>query len=322
MKRGIFLQLALAAVLLLPAWAGAQSANGSSLSLGQYREKLAAISQGVDSLREHPENAGSVEGAIPDTMTVTTSAGEIAVHHSELKSDIAEFAKADSKKRALLLPQIQDYVHRLSRDAADFDRPSQAPDARGKLTAILARREFRNLKGANAKDVLLSKIFGWLIRLLNRISMTAGGNFNWFQLLVYLIIGIALVVILVWTLRRLRGAREEPSQREIVPFSPSARSWHAWLAEARWLAQQQDWRNAIHLAYWAGISYLEEHGAWKPNRARTPREYLGLVGARTAKYPVLAALTRQLERVWYGYSAAGQSDFEETLTQLEKLGCR
>jgi len=41
-----------------------------------------------------------------------------------------------------------------------------------------------------------------------------------------------------------------------------------------------------------------------------------------AQYPVLAALTHKLEVVWYGYGSAAESDFEEALGQLEKLGCR
>jgi hypothetical protein len=120
----------------------------------------------------------------------------------------------------------------------------------------------------------------------------------------------------------LRRPQEDLPQREIIPFAPSARSWRAWLADARAQAQQEDWRNAIHLAYWAGISYLEEHGAWKPNRARTPREYLRLIGKAASQYPVLAALTRKLEIVWYGYGTAAEADFHEALGQLEKLGCR
>ena len=98
------------------------------------------------------------------------------------------------------------------------------------------------------------------------------------RLLIYLVVGAAVTLLLIWTIRRLRRPQEELPQREIIPFAPSARGWRTWLAEARALAQEQDWRNAIHLAYWAGISYLEEHGAWKPNRARTPREYLRLIG--------------------------------------------
>jgi Domain of unknown function (DUF4129) len=308
------------AALLMLGGAAMASAPAASLSLDEYRRELAGISERVDSLHDHQENAGAVAASIPDKMTVRTAAGEIIVNHSDLKADLTEFAKADSEKRTRLLPQIQDYVRTLSQDAASFDRPQQTA-AHDKLAAILAQREFRNLQGPNAKDVLLAKIFGWLIRMLSRLGAGNAG-FNWFQLVIYAIIAGALTVILVWTLRRLRGRRAESSPREIVPFAPSARSWHVWLAEARSLAQKQDWRSAIHLAYWAGISFLEEHGAWKPNRARTPREYLRLVGTRTAKYPPLAALTRQLERVWYGYNDAAESDFNEALALLEKLGCR
>jgi hypothetical protein len=142
------------------------------------------------------------------------------------------------------------------------------------------------------------------------------------RLIIYLLVGAAATLLLLWTIRRLRRPQEELPEREIIPFAPSARSWRAWLADARTQAQKEDWRNAIHLAYWAGISYLEEHGAWKPNRARTPREYLRLIGKAAAQYPVLAALTRKLEIVWYGYGTAAEADFHEALGQLEKLGCR
>jgi hypothetical protein len=33
-------------------------------------------------------------------------------------------------------------------------------------------------------------------------------------------------------------------------------------------------------------------------------------------------LTRKFELVWYGHREAAESDFQETLGQLEKLGCR
>ena len=310
--------LALVAVALTGSPAAA--AQSQALSLDEYRRELAAISDRIDSLREHPENAGDVAASIPDKVAVLTASGEITVVHSDLKSDLTEFAKANSEKRKRLLPDIQEHMRILIQNAAAADRPRQAA-AHDKLAGILAQREFRNLQGPNPKDVLMAKLFGWLIRLLNKIG-SGNASFNWFQVVIYLIIGTALTIILVWTIRRLRGRREEPAAREIVPFAPSARNWRLWLDEARSLAQQQDWRNAIHLAYWAGISFLEEHGAWKPNRARTPREYLRLIGTRTPKYTPLAALTRQLERVWYGFNDAAEADFNEALAQLEKLGCR
>jgi hypothetical protein len=168
----------------------------------------------------------------------------------------------------------------------------------------------------------MARLFHWLDRILTGLFRGArGAGGSWLQILVYLLVGAAMILLVVWTALRLNRPGAD-SAKEIIPFAPSARSWRSWLAEARSLAQQQDWRNAIHVAYWAGISFLEENGAWKPNRARTPREYLRIVGSRKPQYSPLAALTRKLELVWYGHRDAGEPDFQETLGQLERLGCQ
>jgi Domain of unknown function (DUF4129) len=320
MKRGAQ-QLAglLSAALLLSFCSTACAAN---LSLGQYRQQLQELTTKVDSLRDHPEQGAVTEATIPDQVTVNAGQGEITVNYRELKNDLAAFSKAYAQKRSAMLPQIQNYLQALRAEADAFELGTDTEAARRKLTGILARSEFRKVGGPSAKDILLAKIFGWLLRLLGRLSIAGRSRFDLFQILIYLLIGAALILLLIWTVRRLRRPPEEPAVREFIPFAPSARSWRVWLAEARALAQQQDWRGAIHLAYWAAISFLEEHGAWKPNRARTPREYLQLVGLRSSRYPALAALTRKLEVVWYGHREAAESDFQETLRQLEKLGCR
>src|SRR5262249_46361965 len=123
-------------------------------------------------------------------------------------------------------------------------------------------------------------------------------------------------------MRRFRRPKEETSTREIIPFAPSARGWRTWLAEARAQAGKHGWRGGIHLGYWAGNSFLGEGGAWKTHRGRTPRGDSGLVGTRGPNYPPLAALTRKFEIVWYGNRDTAESDFNEALGQLEKLGCR
>jgi hypothetical protein len=320
MKRST-LQLAafLAAVFLL---SFSSTARAADLSLDEHRHQLQELTAKVDSLNDHPEQAAVTEAIIPDQVTVKAGKGEITVNYRDLKNDLADFSKADAQKRSAMLPQLQNYLQALRAEADAFDQGTDSEAARRKLTRILARSEFRQMDGPSAREILLAKIFGWLLRLLSRLSSAGRSRFDLFQVLVYLLIGAALLLLLVWTVRRLRRPREEPAMREIIPFAPSARSWRVWLAEARALAQQQDWRGAIHLAYWAGISFLEQHGAWKPNRARTPREYLQLVGLRSSRYPALAALTRKFEVVWYGHRDAAESDFQETLGQLEKLGCR
>lgn len=293
-----------------------------SISVAEYKQQLHDMAQKVAALKANPGQAGKLVAEIPDTVSVTTSSGEINVNYKPLKADLTTFSRTEEEKRASLLNQIQNYVQALTSEAEAYGSAgTNLSAAHDKLTAILARGEFNKVRGPNAKDAVLARIFRWIARHLRGFG-GSNSTFDLMRFFIYLLVAIAATFLLIWTIRRLRRPQEELPQREIIPFSPSARSWRAWLAEARDLAQQQDWRNAIHLAYWAGISYLEEHGAWKPNRARTPREYLRLIGSRAAQYPVLAALTRKLEHVWYGYGEAAESDFHDTLSQLEKLGCR
>ena len=94
------------------------------------------------------------------------------------------------------------------------------------------------------------------------------------------------------------------------------------MSEAQEAAASGLWREAVHLAYWAGISFLEEGSAWRPDKARTPREYLRLLPAASEHRSALSALTRQLEVTWYGNDPAGPDTFSETVTLLENLGCR
>ena len=300
----------------------APMACAEGISVAEYRQQLHDMAQKVDGLKADPSQAGKLVAEIPDTVSVTSSSGEVKVNYKPFKADLATLSSANEEKRSALLNQIQNYVQALNAAADSYDKPSDLTDAHSKLSRILSRDEFKKVHGPNAKDALLARFFRWIARHLARLKIGGNSNFDLFRFLIYLLVAIAATFLLIWTVRRLRRPQEELPQREIIPFSPSARSWRAWLAEARALAQQQDWRNAIHLAYWAGISYLEEHGAWKPNRARTPREYLRLIGSRAAQYPVLASLTRKLEHVWYGYGEAAESDFHDTLSQLEKLGCR
>jgi hypothetical protein len=313
----------LALILCALAWpAPPAAADGSSLSPAEYRQHLRELAAKVDSLADHPQEAGQTLATIPDKVTVNTGKGEVTVSYQDLKDDLAAFSRADAQKRPAILAQVRNYLRQLGDEAEAYEQDASPEAARRKLADILARREFNKARGPSPGDILLGKIRAWLSRLLSRLFSAGSSGFDVFQILVYLLIAAAFILLAVWTWRRLRRPSDELTPREIIPFAPSARSWRLWLAEARSLAQQQDWRNAIHLAYWAGISFLEEGGAWRPDRARTPREYLRLLGPRMANYTPLASLTRKFEVVWYGHRDAAESDFQETLGQLEKLGCR
>lgn len=317
------LRTALRAAFTLCIFLSCAAVASSSVSLGEYRQQIGQLAQKISSLSDHPEQAAATEAALPATVSVATGSGEVTVNYQPLKDDLAAFSKADVKKRPELLKQIQGYMQTLQQEADAYGKAqADLPAAEQKAKEILARHEFRKVHGPGAREALLARIYRWIWHMLGKIHGPGRGTFSVIQVLVWVFIGAVVLLLIVWTARRLRHPEESPEQREIIPFAPSARSWRRWLAEAREAAAQQDWRNAIHLAYWAGISFLESGGAWKPNRARTPREYLRLLSSRNPNHPALSALTRKFELVWYGHRAAAEADFQETLGQLERMGCR
>jgi hypothetical protein len=293
-----------------------------AISVAEYRQRLDRIATQIESLEGQAEHAAEIAAGIPDSDTVIADTRSFVVYYRDLKNDLAALSKADAAKRAKLFPQVRAYIANLVAEAAAYDKSTPETKARAKLEEILSRREFESAERLTVWDRIKTPILRWLSRVLSRMSFSLGGGFDLVQVVVYGIVVVAIGILLVWVIQRLTRPDVRVPGREIIPFSPSARGWRAWLADAQSVAGKQDWRNAIHLAYWAGIAFLEEHGAWKPNRARTPREYLRLVAERAPQHPPLVALTRKFETVWYGDRPAGEADFRETLGELERLGCR
>jgi hypothetical protein len=313
-------------LLLLIGSSGAQSAPSSpeaTLDLNAYQAQLGDWSQQVSALEQHPEQAQVFRSTLPQKSVVSEGTGSLEVSHEWLKTALMEFIAAKPEQRAELVRQMQKRLAAERHQADLFRQPAAYPDsAPAKLAAILARREFRSVRGPSLWEQLKQRIERWIIYWLDRIFSRVASTHRGGKIVVWCAIGLALVLVAVWLARMARRQTGIDWPREPVLFAPSRKHWRKWLAEAREAAQQGRWRDAIHLAYWAGISQLEQSGAWVPDRARTPREYLRLLSGSSDKRPVLDTLTRRFEVVWYGHREASADDFADTLLQLERLGCR
>jgi hypothetical protein len=208
----------------------------------------------------------------------------------------------------------------LRSDAAAF--AAAAPDTsanRARLNGILAAPEFSNIHGPTWLDRMKQRLEGFLLRWLGRAFASsvipAIGD-----VAVYGLITLAVLLLAYWMYRVIRNSGELES---ILPFPlpVSSKEWTLWMAESRAAADRGNWRDAIHLAYWCGVCFLEAQGLWRPDSARTPREYLQLLPSSSEHQPALVALTRSFEVVWYGKQEADADTFSRTLAQLEKLGC-
>ncbi|HEY6348088.1 MAG TPA: DUF4129 domain-containing protein [Candidatus Angelobacter sp.] len=291
----------------------------AGISPSEYRRQLQQFSQRVEQLKDHPEQVGDLIAGVPDKVPVIVDSQEYSLSYDWLKTGLKKFRQADPKTRPGLLPPIEQRLQSLEQQAQAFESsPAASQQNHAKVEEILSRREFRKTHRPGFLAIWWEKLMRAISNFFDRHPIY---GYSSLKLIIYLIVATAFIMFAIWVSRRFRLPTED-LPRQIMPFAPSAKGWRTWLAEAQASAQQGHWREGIHLAYWAAISFLEEQGAWRPDRARTPREYLRMLGARKPQYPALSALTRKFEVVWYGHWNATAADFQETVGQLEKLGCR
>jgi len=295
----------------------AQTADASStLTITQYIQTLDEALAAVHEVSAESQGAAHLVQTLPAAWHVEVDGRTYEILTSSIRRDLGAWqAKPTTASLQLILRHLETLRYQA---VAYQDAVPDVASQRSLLNNILARGEFKNVRGQSWFDRLKQRFYDFLFRLLGKLVSSSSIPIIG-DILVYGLIVIAVLAVAYLMYRSLRdGARLET----IMPNVPvSAKEWPIWMAEARAAGARGEWRDAIHLAYWGGISYLEAQGSWRPDRARTPREYLRLLPANSEHQPALRALTMRLEGVWYGMQAAGADGFDKTLAELERLGC-
>lgn len=317
-------------LLLLPCGAADDAAPDDSsvkqITLVEYRQELSRIDKELRELPQNPERASDLSSSIPDMWKVQTSSGTFDIDNEDIRYRLDRYADSPTSRNGTIPGLLLKIEARLG-GTREFEQPVDTA-ARAKLEAILQGREYRNVARAQSpweklKEWLLNRVLGMLTKLFR----AAGAHPRISRFLMWSIIGLVIAGFVVWLYFLLRrSARDEYAYpRDKGVLVPSNKPWQEWLREAQAAGERGDWRDAVHLAYWGAISYLESSGAWKPDRARTPREYLRMlkpVGPKGERREPLEALTRRFEFVWYAQQTASPDDYQFTLAQLDKIGCR
>lgn len=295
----------------------ADTGKSNDLTVAEYRAQLDQLLVATQQLDSSGNTVPPVLHDLPQSWRVHTEQQDFDIPAGGLRRDIRRFEQEKNAETALA---IRMRIQHLRADLDGFEAsPADASGTREHLAALLARPEFRNVRGPTWADGLkqwaLNKIVSLLELLFRSSAIPVISKF-----FVYGLIGLAVLALGFIAYRQIRSASEQES---FVPtdLPVSARSWPSWLAEARAAAAQNNWREAIHLAYWTGIAFLEHQGAWRPDRARTPREYLQLLADSSQHREALAALTQVFELTWYAKREADAGAFSRTMQALERLGC-
>lgn len=309
------------------------------VSVDDYRQHLLALSSLVDSCAT-ARDVKSCDPALigPDdriSIAIGSRTEQRLIRYGWLRVLFSKAEDPDSKPAKTPVPNraaksassntqdqpttsqlLKDAKARLENDLAQSHATIPVPpdhqQERAAMREVLARPEFRNLQQPNVRDSVLEKIGNWLNRLFESAANLKSRSAWVGRLLVWgfiLAVCVALVASLIRLERRWRVRLTPDDDDRPAPGAPSARDWQLWLEDARQAAASGHWREAIHFVYWAAISRLESRRLWPADRARTPREYLALVGPEDPRKPGLSQLTGTFERFWYGGRTAGESDY-------------
>lgn len=189
------------------------------------------------------------------------------------------------------------------------------------LQSILKRPEFQWNQQPSPFDQwwndLMAKINNWLHSIFgdNQISIPIP-----FGDLIAIVSVVLLALVLLYIFRSLFGdlifetaLDDEHMAGDELLTAESA------LQKAKQISKGGDYRTAVRYLYLSSLLTLDERGLLRFDRSKTNREYLRSV----AGFPQLSAPLRDVidvfDRVWYGFQALDENDFEHYVQKVDEL---
>jgi hypothetical protein len=314
------LRYCLAAMFLLAGLA--QASDRPKLTTAQYIEQLQSYQNQIEELASTPQKAHTFRDSLPETLTVQTARGDILVDLGFLRDALNHFLTATAEAKPNILANAGLRLKAMRAEAALYEQPDRSDDTtRKRLDEILSAREFDQVRGPTALDLLKQRFWAWIGKFFRKLSPKIPNIEDLGQWFVWGMIALAAAIAGIW-LYRVSQQNMGTGKREIIPFTPSSRNWREWLADARARAARGEWRDAVHFGFWAAVSRLESDGVWPPDKTRTPREYLNAIPVSSLSKEPFAMVTRKFEASWYGSRPTTEADFAQFAAQLERLGCQ
>jgi hypothetical protein len=322
--------LAALALLLPPAAFPADAAPSARCDLAGYRQHLQQLTLIVHTCAAQPSASTCDPAQAGPDNEVATPEGARVIRYGWLRQalDVAKAAPDAAKAGSAAQAQLAAASLRLAQDSnfapSTGSQPVQIASMRANLGSILAERRFQRIhQDPSLLQRAWAALANWIMERLGNVAAYGGRNPWIARLLEGFAIVTPCVLIAWWVMVKLRNQAASPQLAQpVAPTAPSAREWQRWLSDADSFAQAGRWRDAVHHVYWAAISRLEAHGLWPADRARTPREYLALLGPNHALQSDLRGLTQSFELIWYGNRPAAEQQYRDARAALEKLVSR
>ncbi|BDI32687.1 hypothetical protein CCAX7_47380 [Capsulimonas corticalis] len=317
--------------------------TAGAVPVAQFRKALASVEHRLETASEasrggKPESgetphdfAKRVLGPIP-TVEVPGQ-GAVRVRSARLVAALQKIDAAPLKKRAEQYAPIILATKTLREDMrgmkpGDVGGGDDPPSSYVEVRRILARPEFQSepLPPPSPLELGWNRFLKWLADHLPKPQRGASGTINpaiirgLFYGLGALLFGL-LVYLIVQYIRN-RTVNVVQRDRELAEEAMvEARDKDSLIDAAEARAKEGDFRGAFRLVYLATLVAMDTDGILRFDRSRTNWEYLrSLRGAgRDDLYRAMLPLTRDFDRLWYGYATAGPSDYRQALEYYDRL---
>jgi hypothetical protein len=287
--------------------------------VGSLDRELARLG---DALQNKPtaSQVAETNKSLPSSWTIRTPERTYAISTRPFK---AQLNPASARDAAAWLAHLREEIK-----SSQANGVPGSTTARSDLDKILSEPEFGAGRAPGALEFFRQRFWAWIGRMLQKFFGGMARHPIGAEILFWALL-VGSVVFLALSTFRFLTPRDTTDEWKAEPSVVAARTWQEWVRSARHAANRGDFREAVHSAYWAGIARLEDLGVLPRDRAKTPREYLRLVCesnsgeanvSHIGKEP-LSILTTRLERSWYAGRDANAEDFQDSLRQLEALGC-
>jgi hypothetical protein len=308
------------------------AASGSVYpDLTSFAAGLQGIGKAIEKEKASPAGMAALREKLPSDWEITATEHHYSVSAEPLRSLLRDAEKEKNPEEiAAKASDAAEWAFDLANQVNAYAgaQPHSTPSARPALERILSQREFGSVHGPTGWDLFRQRVEQWIENLVLRFfrqigRYPMGAKILFWSIIVAVVVWLAMALFRYWTRR---AALEELQAPDSLVF---VRTWQEWIHAAREAAARGDFREAVHSAYWAGISHLEDSEVLRKERTRTPREYMRLVsnstqleasGRKTRE--ALSVLTLVLEQVWYGRRPASNQDFANAMQSVEALGCQ
>jgi len=246
---------------------------------------------------------------------------------AEVRSDEALANHADASAR---LDAVAGYLAAIETEVPASGKAPPPASAKASARSVLARPEFQS--DPEPEPSVFQKwgdtISKWFKDHWPKPATPTGPSWSPNINVIYSILGIlvaGLFVLLVWIIVGAvgrRAVRARPLAADDTEAAlVEARDTDSILDLADGKARGGDYRSAFRLVYLATLVALDTGGILRFDRSKTNWEYLRALrsAGRSDIFDAMQPLTRDFDRLWYGFATAGPDDYQRARRQYELL---